>query len=44
MIVPNTIATTPVTRKRLVVIGNGMAGARLVSRLYNRFAAHRARP
>src|SRR5205823_5324466 len=30
VIVPNTIATTPVTRKRLVVIGNGMAGARLV--------------
>jgi nitrite reductase (NADH) large subunit len=26
----NTIETTPVTRQRLVVIGNGMAGARLV--------------
>ncbi len=30
MIALNTIADTPVTRRRLVVIGNGMAGARLV--------------
>src|SRR5262245_30248758 len=30
MIRPNTIADTPLTRRRLVVIGNGMAGARLV--------------
>ncbi|OWK46410.1 nitrite reductase large subunit NirB [Fimbriiglobus ruber] len=28
MIVANTIPTTPVTRRRLVIIGNGMAGAR----------------
>jgi nitrite reductase (NADH) large subunit len=30
MIRPNTIADEPITRRRLVVIGNGMAGARLV--------------
>ena len=30
MIALTTIADTPVTRRRLVVIGNGMAGARLV--------------
>jgi nitrite reductase (NADH) large subunit len=30
VIMPNDIPSAPVTRKRLVVIGNGMAGARLV--------------
>jgi nitrite reductase (NADH) large subunit len=30
VIVPNTIRNSPVTKKRLVVVGNGMAGARLV--------------
>lgn len=30
MIIPNDIRNSPVARKRLVVIGNGMAGARLV--------------
>ncbi|MDB5306658.1 MAG: nitrite reductase large subunit [Gemmataceae bacterium] len=30
MIIPNDIRNAPVARKRLVVIGNGMAGARLV--------------
>ena len=33
MIQPNTIRETPMTRKRLVVIGNGMAGARFVEDL-----------
>ncbi|HJZ54713.1 MAG TPA: nitrite reductase large subunit NirB [Gemmataceae bacterium] len=33
MIIPNTIWNGPVTRKRLVVIGNGMAGARFVEDL-----------
>ncbi len=33
MIQPNTIRDTPITRRRLVVIGNGMAGARFVEDL-----------
>ena len=33
MIQPNTIRDTPITRKRLVVIGNGMAGARFIEDL-----------
>ena len=40
MIQPNTIRDTPITRKRLVVIGNGMAGARFVEDLIGLDPSH----
>ncbi len=40
MIQPNTIRDTPITRKRLVVVGNGMAGARFVEDLIDLDPSH----
>ena len=40
MIQPNTIRETPITRRRLVVIGNGMAGARFIEDLIGLDPSH----
>ncbi len=40
MIQPNTIRETPITRQRLVVIGNGMAGARFIEDLIGLDPSH----
>ena len=40
MIQPNTVCDTPITRKLLVVIGNGMAGARFIEDLIGLDPSH----